>query len=89
MYAIRSYYGAAELDEGTRFPICRPDTLESLFRGAGLSEVVSDSIEIPTRFSTFAEFWKPFLGGTGPAPSYVGSLERSRREALVTRNNFV
>jgi SAM-dependent methyltransferase len=76
---------AAELDEGRRFPICRPDALESLFREAGLADVVSDSIEIPTRFSTFAEFWKPFLGGTGPAPSYVASLDPPQREALATR----
>jgi SAM-dependent methyltransferase len=76
---------AAELDEGRRFPICRPDALESLFREAGLADVVSDSIDIPTRFSTFAEFWKPFLGGTGPAPSYVASLDAPQREALVTR----
>jgi SAM-dependent methyltransferase len=78
-------HSATELDEGTRFPLCRPDTLEALFRGGGLAKVVSDSIEIPTRFSTFAEFWKPFLGGTGPAPSYVASLDCSRREALATR----
>lgn len=76
---------AAELDEGRRFPICRPDALEDLFRDAGLVDVVSESIEIPTRFSTFAELWKPFLGGTGPAPSYVASLDSSRREALATR----
>jgi SAM-dependent methyltransferase len=76
---------AAELDEGRRFPICRPDALESLFRGAGLADIVSDSIDIPTRFSTFAEFWKPFLGGTGPAPSYVASLDSPRREALAAR----
>jgi SAM-dependent methyltransferase len=76
---------AVELDEGRRFPICRPDTLESLFREAGLADVVSDSIEIPTRFSTFAEFWKPFMGGTGPAPSYVAGLDSSQREALATR----
>jgi SAM-dependent methyltransferase len=77
--------GAAEVDEGRRFPVCRPDALESLFREAGLADVVSDSIEIPTRFSTFAEFWKPFLGGTGPAPSYVASLGSPQREALATR----
>ena len=75
--------GAAELDEGRRFPICRPDALEHLFREAGVAEVVSDSIEIPTRFATFAEFWKPFLGGTGPAPSYVASLDVPHREALA------
>ena len=76
---------AAELDEGRRFPICRPDALESLFRAAGVAEVVCDSIEIPTRFSTFAEFWKPLLGGTGPAPSYVASLGSQHREALATQ----
>ena len=76
---------AAELDEGHRFPICRPSALESLFREGGLADVVCESIEIPTRFSTFAEFWKPFLGGTGPAPSYLATLESPQREALATR----
>jgi SAM-dependent methyltransferase len=74
---------ATELDEGHRFPICRPDALESLFSEGGLADVVCESIEIPTRFSTFAEFWNPFLGGTGPAPSYVASLKSRRREALA------
>jgi len=74
---------AAELDEGRRFPVCRPDALETLFRRGGLGDVVCESIEIPTRFSTFAEFWAPLLGGTGPAPSYVASLESGRREALA------
>ena len=74
---------SAQLDEGQRFPICRPDALETLFRRGGLGDVVCDYIEIPTRFSSFADFWTPFLGGTGPAPSYVASLESGRREALA------
>jgi SAM-dependent methyltransferase len=77
--------GAAAMDEGGRFPICRPDALEALFRRAGLAEVVCGSIEIPVRFSTFAEYWQPFLGGTGPAPSYVGRLDASQRAALAAR----
>ncbi|HZR82915.1 MAG TPA: class I SAM-dependent methyltransferase [Candidatus Binatia bacterium] len=76
---------ASELDEGGRFAICRPDALASLFRDAGLADVVSDAIEIPTRFSTFAEYWTSFLGGTGPAPSYVASLDSAHREALAAR----
>jgi SAM-dependent methyltransferase len=74
---------SSDLDEGRRFPICRPDALVALFRGGGLGHVVCESIEIPTRFSTFTELWTPFLGGTGPAPSYVASLESRRREALA------
>jgi len=77
--------GAAELDEGRGFPICRPNALESLFREGGLADVVCASIKILTRFSTFAEFWNPFLGGTGPAPSYLARLESPQREALATR----
>jgi len=76
---------AAGLDEGTRFPICRPAGLESLFREAGLADVRSDSIEISMQFSNFEEFWKPFLGGTGPAPAYVASLDAANREALAER----
>jgi len=74
---------ATELDEGHRFPICRPDALISLFRGGGLGDIVCEFIEIPTRFPRFAEFWTPFLGGTGPAPAYVASLDPRRREALA------
>jgi len=76
---------AAELDEGRRFPICQPDALESLFRSCGLADVVSGSIEISTRFSTFDDYWRPFLGNTGPAPSFVGTLSAEKREALAAR----
>jgi SAM-dependent methyltransferase len=76
---------SAGLDEGIRFPICTPNALDVLFREGGLADVVYDSIDIPIRFSTFAEFWKPFLGGTGPAPSYVASLDLTRRNELATR----
>jgi SAM-dependent methyltransferase len=76
---------ATKLDEGRRFPTCRPDALESLFREGGLADVVCDSIDITTRFSSFGDFWKPLLGGTGPAPSYVASLDPPQREALATR----
>src|SRR5262245_13377562 len=77
--------GATELDEGLRFPICRPDALVSTFRAGGLSDVACDSIEIPTRFSTFADLWNPFLGCTGPAPSYVAGLDSAQRGALAAR----
>jgi SAM-dependent methyltransferase len=75
--------GSGDLDEGRRFPLCRPDALEALFRDAGLGRVVCESLEIRTRFSSFADLWTPFLGGTGPAPSYVAGLEPRRREALA------
>ena len=74
-----------ELDEGRRFPICQPEALTQLFRNAGLAEVEVRSIEIPTVFRDFDDFWSPFLGGQGPAPTYAASLDETRRTALRER----
>jgi SAM-dependent methyltransferase len=77
--------GAAELDEARRFPVCRPAALEALFRGAGLQGVESRAIDVPTRFRDFDDFWRPFLGGQGPAPGYAMGLAEERRAALRER----
>jgi SAM-dependent methyltransferase len=77
--------GAEALDEGRRFPVCRPAALEALFRDAGLVEVRCEPIEVPTQFSTFEDYWRPMLGGTGPAPAFVASLYEDRRAALARR----
>ena len=74
---------ARELDEGNRFPLCHPDALTDLFRDAGLRDVRCEPIEIPTVFSSFDDYWQPLLGGTGPAPSYVASLDADGRETLA------
>jgi hypothetical protein len=75
---------ARALDEGERFPLCRPDALRSVFRAGGLSDVRCEPIEIPTEFAAFDDYWQPLLGGTGPAPSYVSSLDADRRRALAS-----
>jgi SAM-dependent methyltransferase len=76
---------AAPLDEGTRFPLCRPEALETLFAGAGLRAVAVTSIDVPTPFKDFDDYWQPFLGGQGPAPAYVATLEEGARERLRDR----
>jgi len=73
---------AAALDEGRRFPLCRAGALEPAFRAAGLDDVEAGALEVPTVFDDFDEYWRPFLGGTGPAPAYVASLDAARRDAL-------
>jgi hypothetical protein len=83
---------AFDLDEGRRFPICNPPALVELFGNAGLRDVGWREIEVPTVFSDFDDYWQPFLGAQGPAPSYAMALaERDRdrlrdrlREALTT-----
>jgi SAM-dependent methyltransferase len=76
---------AAELDEGRRFPLCRPEPLRLLWTEAGLDQVSVDAIEVPTVFADFEDFWGPFLGGQGPAPGYAMSLTEEHRGALRDR----
>ncbi|MGH2562525.1 MAG: class I SAM-dependent methyltransferase, partial [Thermomicrobiales bacterium] len=76
---------AAGLDEGRRFPVCRPEPLAKLFREAGLEAVETRSIDVPTVFRDFDDYWTPFLGGQGPAPSYCVRLADARRAELRER----
>jgi SAM-dependent methyltransferase len=76
---------SGELDEGRRFPICRPEPLTAVFQNAGLSAVEVRAIDISTRFRDFDEYWAPFLGGQGAAPGYVASLGETQRAALKER----
>jgi SAM-dependent methyltransferase len=72
----------AELDEGRRFPLCRPEPLRALWTRAGLTGVEVRAIEVPTVFADFDDYWTPFLGGQGPAPGYASSLPEERRAEL-------
>jgi hypothetical protein len=55
----------ADLDEGLRFPMCRPRPLLELFTSAGLDEVVVDGIVVPMVFVDFDDYWT--RSSAGPA----------------------
>lgn len=76
---------AAKLDEGVRFPLCRPEALTDLFSSAGMEAVATTAIDIETPFADFADYWQPFLGGQGPAPSYAMALDETARGRLRDR----
>jgi len=80
--AVRLDPAAGDLDEAARFPLCAPGPLGELFAGAGLEDVVTGSVDVPTVFADFDDYWSPFLGGTGPAPAYVTTLDDDTRSAL-------
>jgi SAM-dependent methyltransferase len=75
-----------ELDEGLRFPICDSENLINLFESANLMEVESAKLDIDTDFKNFDDYWNPFLGGQGPAPSYLASLNSELQKVL--KNNI-
>ncbi|HET9884889.1 MAG TPA: methyltransferase domain-containing protein [Candidatus Binatia bacterium] len=74
---------AAKLDEGIRFPVCRPEALTELFASAGLRGAQVTAIDITTGFAGFEDYWRPFLGGQGPAPAYAMALDNTARTHLA------
>jgi SAM-dependent methyltransferase len=73
---------AADLDQGVRFPLCKPEALELLFQSADLVGVEVRAIDAPTHFRDFDDYWSPFLGGQGPAPGYAMALAEEKRAEL-------
>ncbi len=73
---------ALTLDEARRFAICKPEPLLALFEDGGFDRCECRSFEVPTVFANFDEYWSPFLGGQGSAPSYCSSLSDDRRSKL-------
>jgi ubiquinone/menaquinone biosynthesis C-methylase UbiE len=78
---------ASGLHESNRFPNTNPDAIIDLFEKAGFSKTLIAPIEIETHFRNFDDYWKPFLGGQGPAPTYVRSLDESERNNLQNALN--
>jgi SAM-dependent methyltransferase len=93
MQIIRYFWDAAialdpqarALDQGQRFAICQPDRLADLFTTAGLRGVLTRAIDVAAVFRDFDDYWSPFLGGQGAAPTYTMSLDEERRAALRER----
>ena len=93
MEMMRDFWDAAiavspndsKLDQAERFPICQPEPLEALFTDSGLKAVSSRWIEIPTVFKNFDDYWIPFLGKQGAAPTYLASVKEEIREKIRAR----
>jgi hypothetical protein len=62
--------------------LCRPGPLDDEWTAAGLGDVTVRAIEVPTVFAGFDDYWQPFLGGQGPAPTHVAGLTDDRRAEL-------
>lgn len=76
---------AAALAEDRRFAWCTPDDLTRIAEAAGLAHVACTRLEVVTVFADFADFWRPFTLGTGPAPGYCVSLDPGARDVLRDR----
>jgi SAM-dependent methyltransferase len=90
MQMIRHFWDAAiavspddaRLDQAERFPLCQPGPLRALFERAGLESVVVRAIDVATVFRDFDDYWHPFLGRTGAAPTYLAAVGDQVRERI-------
>ena len=80
--AIAVSPGDAKLDQAERFPLCQPGPLQGLFERTGLKSVTVCAIDIPTVFQDFDDYWTPFLGRTGAAPTYLTSVGSEVQERI-------
>jgi hypothetical protein len=56
-----------------------------LFERVGLEDVTVRAIDVPAVFRNFEDYWSPFLGKTGAAPSYLASVDDEVRERIRLR----
>jgi SAM-dependent methyltransferase len=75
---------AAARDE-RHMPLSRRGELGSLWREDGIRSVSEEALTIETRFSSFDDYWRPFLEKQGPAGDYAAGLAAAEREELRLR----
>ncbi len=80
--AVQLNPNASNLHEGRRFPKANAEELSAAFKRTGFAEIETTSVDVITKFSNFDDYWKPFLGGQGPAPTYVLKLHEAERYNL-------
>lgn len=76
---------ARERDQGRRFPNCKPEPLVNLFMEAGLEEVETRTVDVPTIFRDFDDYWVPMTIGEGSIPDYLLWLTEERLTTLRDR----
>jgi hypothetical protein len=76
---------AAEKRDEKHMPLCHEGELTKLWKQAGLEQVHEQPIDVTTRFTSFDDYWDPFLRGQGPAGAYVRSLSADHVATLRRR----
>jgi SAM-dependent methyltransferase len=72
-------------------PLTRPGELCAAWHAAGFADIRQATLSIRMEFSSFEDYWSPYLGKDGPAAEYVGTLDPEQRQQLreAVRNAYV
>jgi len=76
---------AADSSDERHMPLARKGELAALWRAHRLQDVSEEALSIRMRFSSFDDYWLPFLGKQGPAGDYAAALADGAREQLRLR----
>jgi ubiquinone/menaquinone biosynthesis C-methylase UbiE len=72
-------------------PMTRPGELFAAWHAAGFTEIRQAMLSIRMEFSSFEDYWAPYVGKDGPGAEYVGILSPAQQEHLreMVRNAYV
>jgi len=76
---------AAAAKDERHMKLTREGQLGDLWRKAGLIDVREKALVIEQAFTSFSDYWAPFLKGTGPGGAYVATLDVEPRQRLEAR----
>lgn len=76
---------AMEPRDERHMKLSRKGQLADLWKKAGLSNVEEGPLVIDQSYTSFSDYWEPFLAGAGPAGAYAVSLSDERRAELEAR----
>lgn len=63
-------------------PLTRPGELATAWRNAGFLDVTETTLHTRMEYTSFSDFWAPYLGKDGPGAEYVGTLGKDERTRL-------
>lgn len=66
---------AANFDAG-KHPMGNPDNLRTLYEQTGLHTVETSPLDVDAHFTSFDDFWLPFLSAQGSISKYLRSLDQ-------------
>jgi ubiquinone/menaquinone biosynthesis C-methylase UbiE len=77
--------GEADARDERHMRLSANGELAALFREQPFQDVASEALTVETRFSSFDDYWLPFLEKQGPAGAYAASLPATDAEQLRLR----
>jgi hypothetical protein len=77
--------GATEHHDERLTALLQPGALAALVRKSGFADVDEQALDLKMHFTSFDDYWSPFLLGVGPAGAHVASLTAADRDALAAR----